>query len=256
MTELYTRHVDLYDLAFAWDITEEADWLLERLGPTCRRVLEPGCGTGRVLEALARRGIDAVGIDNSPQMTSFAERRLRDARLAARVVLADMRRFDLGETFDGAVCPINTLAHLTRDEVAAHLECVARHLRPGASYLVQLALRDPDAPTDLLRPSSWEISKAGTRLRITWATEDVDFADGFERQRSRIEIVGGDRSGEIIEEVHVVTMWTRERWLAAVAASPFALTATYDGEEPGRPQVAQGGTGRLLWHQLARKLEH
>jgi hypothetical protein len=90
LTELYERHAALYDLAFRWDIEAEVDWLLERLGPGCRSILEPGCGSGRVLEPLARRGLEAVGIDRSPAMVELARAR-RGA--AAEVVLADMTDF-------------------------------------------------------------------------------------------------------------------------------------------------------------------
>ena len=74
MTDLYERHADLYALAFDWDIEGEVDWLLGRLGPDCRSVLEPGCGSDRVLEALVRRDVEVVGIDRSPLHASlFAE---------------------------------------------------------------------------------------------------------------------------------------------------------------------------------------
>lgn|GEM_PF-5522799 len=202
------------------------------------------------MEALARRGLEVVGIDNSPEMTSFAERRLREARLKGRVVLADMSDFGLCERFDGAVCPINTLAHLRPLELDRHFDCMGRHVEAGAHYLVQLALRTADDSADAHHVSTWEMSSERTRLRITWTTEELDFAAGLERQRSRIEILEGERAGDVIEELHVITLWTPDAWTAAVAASPFTRTATYDGEQPRRPLVSEDQPGRLLWHQL------
>ena len=38
-------------------------------------MLEPGCGSGRYLEALARRGLDVVGIDSSQVMVELARKR-------------------------------------------------------------------------------------------------------------------------------------------------------------------------------------
>src|SRR5207302_73860 len=64
------------------------------------------------------------------------ERRLRGSGVEAEVIRADIRDFALGRVFDGAVCPINTLAHLTSSELACHLDRMAQHLRPGARYLV------------------------------------------------------------------------------------------------------------------------
>jgi hypothetical protein len=56
MTRLYGDEAELYDIGFDWDLGEEADWLVAKLGATRR-------------------------------------------------------------TFDGAVCPIGTLMHLTPDEL-------------------------------------------------------------------------------------------------------------------------------------------
>ena len=55
MTHLYTDDAELYDIAFDWDISDEADWIVERLEATT--VLEPGCGSGRMLEALGGSGL-------------------------------------------------------------------------------------------------------------------------------------------------------------------------------------------------------
>jgi SAM-dependent methyltransferase len=235
LTKLYSERADLYDRAFSWPIEDEVDWLVERLGDHCGSVLEPGCGPGRYLEAFARRGIDAVGIDSSPEMVDLARQR-------GTAVLADMAAFDLGRTFDGAICPVSTLALLGPAQTACHLACVAAHIRPGGRYLVQLAIRDPNDPGAAIHTSTWE---AGG-VRVEWSTEELDLERGVERQRSRIEMHGED----VFEEVHVVTAWTPNAWAAAVGASPFEPTAAYDGGQEGSPRVDRRSAGRLLWHEL------
>jgi hypothetical protein len=32
VTRLYTDDAELYDIAFGWDVSEEVEWLFERLG--------------------------------------------------------------------------------------------------------------------------------------------------------------------------------------------------------------------------------
>jgi SAM-dependent methyltransferase len=235
LTKLYAERADLYDRAFSWPIEDEVDWLIGRLGEQCWSVLEPGCGPGRYLEAFARRGIDAMGIDTSPAMIDLARKR-------GHAVLADMAAFDLGRRFDGAICPVSTLALLSRAQVARHLACVADHIRPRGRYLVQLAIRDPDDLGAAIHTSRWEAEG----LRAEWSTEEVDLENGVERQRSRIEVRGGD----VLEEVHIVTVWTPDAWTEAVGASPFESTAVYDGGQEGRPPVDRRTSGRLLWHEL------
>src|SRR5580704_15746762 len=42
-----------------------------RLGANCRSVLEPGCGSDRVIAALARHGLEVVDLDRSAQMVEL-----------------------------------------------------------------------------------------------------------------------------------------------------------------------------------------
>lgn len=248
MTRLYTDEVELYDIAFTWDLEDEVSWLLERFGPSCLTVLEPGSGTGRMLEALALRGLAPCGIDSSPAMVAFSRARLADAGVHAGVMLADMTNFELDARFDAAVCPINTLSHLTEEELASHLARVADHVEPGARYLVQVGVFDDDQRPP---PNEWEAERDGTALRIEWALVDRDLDARRERHRSRIEVLSGPREGEVIEEAHEMTAWTSSAWRAAIAASPFTQLAAYDGGDRSRPEVELEHGGGLMWHELA-----
>jgi SAM-dependent methyltransferase len=246
VTRLYTDDAELYDIAFEWDIEEEVDWLLERLrGP--RSVLEPGCGSGRMLEPLARRGVEVTGLDLSQPMIDLARARLGGS---GHVFVADMTDFDLGRTFDGAVCPINTLAHLTPDGLGRHLECMARHLEPGGRYLAQVGLMDRES-WDPTASHLAEASRGETKLRWEWADVEMDFARGISRQRSRIWVLEGPRAGDVVEDIHEMTLWTPETWARAISASPLQQVATYDAGKKGeRPLVGAEATGGLLWHEL------
>lgn len=245
MTRLYADDAELYDIAFDWDISDEADWLAERL--SAASVLEPGCGSGRMLEALAARGMEVVGLDSSPHMVELARRRLGTA---AEVLEADMTTFDLGRTVQGAVSPINTLLHLTPDQLAMHLDCMVRHLEPRSRYLVQVGLLSPDQ-SEPGAGSEWEATRGDTSLRVSWVDEEVDLIQGKSRQRSTIEVLTGPRRGDVVDEVHEMTAWTPATWAAAIDASPFEEVATYDGGRKGQwPRVSPDATGGLLWHEL------
>jgi len=249
MSRLYVEDAELYDIAFDWDVEEEVDWLLERLGKPVT-VLEPGCGTGRMLVAFARRSVEVVGFDLSEPAVEIARRRTAEFGTLPTVVVADMVDFGLGRTFGGAICPINTLGHLSRAQLAAHLDCVARHLDPGARYLVQVGLVDAESH-EPFAGSHWEASRADTKLKVDWVDEELDARSGRSLQRSRIEVLEGPRAGEVLEELHELTAWTPETWTAAIDASPFRRGATYDaGRRGARPPVGPDATGGLLWHEL------
>jgi hypothetical protein len=147
--------------------------------------------------------------------------------------------------------PVNTLAHLAPDGLRHHLDCMRRHLAADGRYLVQLDLRDrgEDALTDAHR---WEMTGEDMSVRVTWAVEDVDMGARREVHRSRIEILTGERAGEVFEELHDITVWTPRCWLATTASPGFTVAATYDGDRSSRPQVPVGRAGPLLWHELVR----
>jgi SAM-dependent methyltransferase len=246
LTRLYTDDAELYDIAFDWDIEEEVDWLYERLERPSS-VLEPGCGSGRMLASFADRGVDVAGIDLSPRMIELARRRLGGR---GSVAVAEMTNFDLGRTFDGGVCPINTLLHLTPEQLARHLACMGRHT---SHYLVQVGLIEPQTH-DPFAGSHWEAERGETKLKVDWVDEELDPERGLSRQRSRIEVLAGPRAGEVVEEIHTMTAWTPTTWRAAIEASPFAEVATYDaGRKGARPEVDRNATGGLLWHDLRRR---
>lgn len=247
MRRLYRAEVELYDIAFGWNVDDEVTWLLERLRTTGGPVLEPGCGTGRMLEALVRRGVAATGIDVSPEMVAYARERLADRSDLATVELADMTDFALERRFDGAFCPVNTVAYLTPAEMSRHLTAMSRHLQPSARYLVQLDLRAPDE--DPRGSATWRMSRGDTELEVTWSVDEHDPATRYERHRSTIEVRAGERAGDVVEEIHDMTAWTPHEWRATIAASPFELAAVHRGEG-GRPEVAVGSAGELLWHVL------
>lgn len=244
---LYEQDAELYDIAFDWDVGEEVEWILDVLGHP-RSILEPGCGSGRMLLPIAGRGVEITGFDISEQMVELARRRV-GAR--ATVHVADMTDFDLGRTFDAAVSPINTLLHLTPGDLDRHLDRMARHT---PAYLVQVGLVD-ESSREPFAGSHWEAQRGATKLKIDWVDEHVDFERGRSVQRSRIEVLEGPRRGEIVEETHDMTLWTPSSWHEAIDRSPFREAATYDaGQRGARRRVGADATGGLLWHHLARAL--
>jgi len=67
MSDLY-KHPEEYDREHLGDEEDVGFYLSlsRRLAP--RKVLEVGCGTGRITLPLAQIGLDLVGLDNQPEM--------------------------------------------------------------------------------------------------------------------------------------------------------------------------------------------
>lgn len=115
--------------------------------PQGASILELGCGSGRVSMPLARDGHRVFGVDAAPTMLAAAQKRKADAPSAVaarlRFAAADLRTFDLGETFDLVIAPFNVLEHLyTRVEVQACLRNVLAHLSAPGRFVFDVQMPD------------------------------------------------------------------------------------------------------------------
>jgi ubiquinone/menaquinone biosynthesis C-methylase UbiE len=146
------RVAELYDASVP-DWPGEIDFYQELAAEATakgERVLEVACGTGRVAIRLAKAGAKVTGIDLSPAMLDIARAKSADMP-NIRWVHADMRDFDLGETFGLALIPGHSFQNLlTSDDQAATLQCIHRHLVPSAVFVMHLDPPDMRWLGDLL----------------------------------------------------------------------------------------------------------
>jgi SAM-dependent methyltransferase len=110
-------------------------------------VLELGCGTGRVLFPIAEAGLEAVGLDASPDMLAVAQRKCAacSPELQRRVRLdrGDMRDFTLGRRFRLVVIPYRAFLHnLEPADQLRTLACAREHLVVGGRLVFNVF--DPD----------------------------------------------------------------------------------------------------------------
>ncbi len=200
-----------YDIIFDGDTAREADFIeamLERHGPPPargrrRRILEPACGSGRVMAELAARGHHVDGFDLNPHMLGFARRRLREAGYRARFALEAMQSFAIRpDCYDLAHCLVSTFKYLlTEDDARSHLERVAASLRPGGLYLLGLHLT-----ADYSRPSCqherWVADRDGIRVVCNTRTWPPDRKSRLEALRNRLTIHDSTRSRAHTLETH------------------------------------------------------
>ncbi|MHB8619317.1 MAG: class I SAM-dependent methyltransferase [Chloroflexota bacterium] len=101
-----------------------------------RHALDVGAGTGRVTRLLAEEGMEALGIDVSPELLSMARDRLRNQRHVS-LIQADMRTLDLAQRFDLIVAAGDPFSHLCADaDRARAMVVLARHLVPGGTFVL------------------------------------------------------------------------------------------------------------------------
>ncbi len=108
-----------------------------------QRVLDIACGNSPHGQILARAGIAAVGVDNSPSMIAAGRtesRRSGDMRFYRRKI----ERFKLSERpFDAAIFMCETFPVLrTNVALMSHLKSVARLLKRGGLYCIDIDRHD------------------------------------------------------------------------------------------------------------------
>jgi SAM-dependent methyltransferase len=139
---------------------------IDEYRPGAHSVLELGCGTGAILAGLGS-GFSLTGIDLSRAMLEVARRRCPSARL----VEGDITSFDLGESFDVAICVYDTLNHVTDFALwRAVFANVAAHLVEGGLFIFDL--NTLGRLRDLGDMAPWVYDFDGHTLIM-----DVDFAD-------------------------------------------------------------------------------
>jgi SAM-dependent methyltransferase len=105
-------------------------------------VLDLACGHGRIANRLAGRGCVVTGLDASEAFLDLA-RRDADARgVSVHYVHGDMRRLPWTAQFDRVVSWFTAYGYFDDRENRAVLAEVARALRPGGRFLIELNNRD------------------------------------------------------------------------------------------------------------------
>jgi 2-polyprenyl-3-methyl-5-hydroxy-6-metoxy-1,4-benzoquinol methylase len=129
------------------------------------RILDAGCGPGRVGGELYARGHQVVGVDADPVLVAAAEA----DHPGPRWIVGDLSELALDETFDAVVVAGNVLLYVAPGTEGSVLARIAAHVRPDGVVIVGFglgrgyALADFDRHADLAglilehRFATWEL---------------------------------------------------------------------------------------------------
>lgn len=143
-------------------------------------ILDAGCGGGEpIATSLAKRGFRLTGFDAVPAFVEMASERLPDHEW----LVADLREFDLGRPFDGAVA-WDSFFHIAGDQQPQVLKRLVRHLKPGAPLLFNAGHDEGEAVNPMfgeplyhasLTPARYRdlLEQAGCEL-VDWREQDPD----------------------------------------------------------------------------------
>ncbi|CAM4337449.1 hypothetical protein PAAL109150_21495 [Paenibacillus alkaliterrae] len=141
--ELCTEFYDISKpLGFSFG---DVEYYKERLSDVKGKVLEVGCGSGRVLIPLLQAGLQIDGLDNSSAMLDSSRRRFSALNLNPMLFNAEMHNFSLRDKYESIIIPGGSFQLIEgREQTLTALNHFYNYLQPGGRLILDLFI-----PTDL-----------------------------------------------------------------------------------------------------------
>jgi SAM-dependent methyltransferase len=162
------------------------------------KVLELGCGTGRILRPLLAAGIDAIGVDRSLPMLVELRRSAAETGMQAEVAQMDLAALGLCTKFRTILAPYSLVTYLTEPESVTNLIAQAStQLDPGGrlvldAFVPQAVSTFADFRLDYCRPHGNGMLERHKRITA--------HADGRNRIERRYRILDSDN--RLLDEIH------------------------------------------------------
>ena len=131
----YRALAEYYDRLMAVEYSARAAYLLslfEKHGRSPHTLLDLACGSGSLTAELTARGIDVIGVDGSQDMLTLAMEKCPQSLLLCQ----DIRKLDLYDVVDGAVCTLDSLNHLlSTSDLATVFDRLRLFIAPGGLFI-------------------------------------------------------------------------------------------------------------------------
>ncbi len=230
-TDPFAEWAEVYDVVYA-DHDDDVAFYRDRARRADGRVLEIGCGTGRVYLELLDAGVDAVGVDASAAMLRRLHENAVERGLSPTTLQADMRRLVLDREFEFACLPFSALLHnLTAADQLATLRNVLDLLADGGRVAFDVPVLHPTVlqePTEDRR----ELVRDGTTYELVQRYDVPSIPDQVMDVTRELY-----RDGERVADTgyRYAVVWRREveHLLARAGFSEWSVYGGFDAEAFG-----------------------
>jgi len=186
-------------------IEQRNGYVLEVAGepPLPRSFLDVGCGTGELVCQMAKRGVDATGVDYAPEMIDLSAKKARDEGIQnAEFVCSSIFDFEMQPGTYDLISANGFIEYVSLQEMNAFFDLVAQALSPNGSFVVgsrnrlfnlvtmnDYTLQEVDAGAiDLLIKEAVQWTNAKTMLQVV-KSECAPFqAHDTEHAKTGIEV--------------------------------------------------------------------
>ena len=160
---------ELYDVTYENRSRRDVDFFIDYSRKTKGRILELGCGTGRVLIPTAISGREVTGIDISPYMLKKCREKLskqpKEVQERVKLIQGNMVNFRTSEPYSLVTIPFRPFHHLiSLEEQKACLYDANKHLVSQGRIIIDLVNCYPPAMYD---PKYWVEQETQKDLKLT-----------------------------------------------------------------------------------------
>jgi len=219
---LYDRIAPFYAVDMALNMPfDDVGYWSRACAARGQRVLELGCGSGRITAGLLAAGLQVCAIDRSAPMLAELRRQVPASPQLA-VLRADLRALPLQGRFDVVLAPYSLCTYwLDETDWRVALGGVRAQLRPGGSLLIDAFVprplsADSDFREDYRRP--WN---GGWLQRLQRRTPLADGCNRIERRYRLLDARGALR--EQIDTIDVLRPVTPEQLVHRLHEAGFSV---------------------------------
>lgn len=140
------------------------------------KILEAGCGSGRVLIPLIEAGLNVDGVDNSVEMLSSCRKRCEERGFSPNLFEGAMQDFKIERNYEAIIIPSGSFLLLeSREESMKALYHFYKHLEPGGRLIIDTSLQT-DFDTNKITTRTWNTAN-GEVITLEEKRIEVNFLE-------------------------------------------------------------------------------
>lgn len=221
-----------YDISFSHEMSDELGFLRNAFNQYCKsphpKLLEPACGSGRLIIPLVRNGFDCTGFDLNDNALKYLQEKLKRNSLRATIFKGDMIDFPAyRKKYDAAYCTVDTFRHLLSEKKAIqHLINVAGVLKRNGIYILGLHLIPEQGVTDKL--TRWTAKRGRLTVKTSIEMLALNTKERTETLKVVLNPVTKTRN-EKFESIYKLRTYSLRQFQKLIARSNhFKIENVYD----------------------------
>ncbi len=220
------RYCQLYDLEMS-TFTNDINFYLKS-AKSSNKILELGCGSGRLSQHLAKENHSLVALDISHEMLKLAT---FNCSSNIDFICMDMLSFSFSTTFDTIIIPYNTLNLCTTSEKAKQcLQLCREHLSSNGNLLLQLFIPDTNLQLSTAKTFQFQIfspPEGGKIIKETLKQYDRHSQTLLLEERYRVRPFHKNRQNEDL--VNFLSLFAPDypTWKTLIQKCGFSVDSAY-----------------------------